>query len=381
MEKRIDIALCSTAYQFDYTRIFHRQALSLAKYFKVTIYGCAPFREKTFQENLRVIGLPPWQRKFDRIRNLFLLWRKLKRAKADIFIFHDTVGMLLIPWIKIFQRAKTVYDIHENFHGWIREKEWIPKPFRSLAAYSYILLERIVLNYTDMIWFAVSDIGEHYAFVATSKKMVVGNLPSLEQFNAIKQEVEGVKNQFIFVGSLDADRSITQIIRAFDLFWKDQQDYELILAGIFFSPRYQKEVLDLIASSGCRENIKLMEKVPYPQALRMIAESKIGLSLHQPTYNFLRGMPLKLLEYIGMGTPVIASNFENFRKIVDTADCGQCVDPNDVDKIAESMSFMVSDETRRRQMGENGKTQVENEYNWEKISLEIVSALRKLCSE
>lgn len=49
-----------------------------------------------------------------------------------------------------------------------------------------------------------------------------------------------------------------------------------------------------------------------------------------------------------MGTPVIASTFENFRKIVETADCGQYVDRNDVKGIAEAMRYMVSDETGRR---------------------------------
>jgi len=381
MEKKLKIILCSSAHPYDYPRLFHRQACSLAEHFDVTIISCAPFSEKVVQDQLKVVGLPAWDNKWERFLNLFRLFKKLLKTSADVYIFYDTIGMLLIPYIKVFKRSKTIYDIPENFHGWIRQKEWIPKILRNILADSYILFEKIVLKYTDMLWFAVSDIGDHYTHFTQIKKMLVANFPSLEQFKLINRNGKSLKNQFISVAIMDANRSITQIIRAFDQFCETNKEYELILAGNFYSQAYEKEVVKLVESAKMRAKIKLLGRVPYDEALKRIAESKAGFSLHQPTYNYLRGMPLKLLEYAGMGIPVIASNFGNFKRIVETTECGKCADPNNINEIVNAMHFVVEDEKRRRKMGVNGKKLVENEYNWEKISVQMVQAINDLCSD
>ncbi len=381
MEEYIKIAVCSTAHPFDDSRVFHRQAHSLSKHYYVTVYSCAPFGERQFCDRLKVIGLPLWKTKYERFRNLFILFKYVRKSNADIYIFHDTIGMLLIPYIKIIKKKKTIYDIHENFHGWIREKDWIPRFLRSFLANTYSFFEKIVLKFTDMIWFAVSDIGDHYSRYSKLKKMLVGNYPSLDQIQKINQTGVTVKNQFIFVGSMDSDRSIVQIIKAFDRFCERNSQYELILAGNFYTTEYEVEVRELLNSLKTGKKIKILGRIDYQEALLQIAESKVGFSLHQPTYNFRHGMPLKLLEYAGMGTPVIASNFANFKRIVESAEYGKCVNPNNIQEITEAMHFLISDEPRRQKMGLNGKKLVENVYNWEKVSIQIVQEIRNLYAE
>lgn len=356
MEKSLSIALCSTVHLYDDPRVVHRQAMSLAKEFNVTIFCCAPFREKIVNENLKIIGIPVWTRKVERMGNIFRLFLKLIREDAaDIYIFHDTMGILLIPFIKVIKKGKIIFDIHENFHGFLREKDWIPKYFRNFLANGYILTEKIIFKFTDMLWFAVPDIAEHYTDFRKIKKLVVRNIPSLNTFRSSNDWGTEIRNQFIFVGGMDGDRSILEIIHAFSIFSKQYEDYQLILAGPFFEVNYEKQVKELIALLKLEEKVQLLGRVPYEEVPRLIAQSKVGLSLHQPTYNFLRAQPLKLFEYLAMGIPAIASNFTNNRKVVEPADCGKCVDPNNIDEISEAMKYLVADEKRAGRWDQMGR--------------------------
>lgn len=380
-EKKTKIAVCSSAHPYDDARIFHRQAHSLARHFDVTIFACAPFSDKTTEENIRIQGLPEWQKKSSRIKNLFLLMKKVLRSDADVFIFHDTVGMLLIPLVKLIKRKKIIYDIHENFHGFIQEKTWIPRPLRWLAAKGYMLAESVALWFTDMVWFAVQDIGDHYGHINRIPKLLVGNYPPLKQFNAVEKETVSPKNRFFFVGSIDADRSILQIIAGFDAFAKKEKSYQLLIGGVYYSEEFRNAVANAVDNSAAASRIILMDKIPYPEVPKYIAESKAGLAIYQPTYNFLRSMPNKLFEYLGMGIPVITSNFPNFQFVNSDTQCGVCVDPNDVNAIAEAMHFLAEDDRRRQQMGDNGKTLVEKKFNWEIAEKEIIQAIYKLVGQ
>lgn len=380
MRERIKIAICSSIHPYDYSRIFHLEAWTLSANYDVDIYACAPFREKKFSENLRVIGLPQWKHKTERFRNFFILFLKLLRSNSDVYIFQDTMSMLLSPIVKLFKRKITIYDIHENYYGFIREKDWIPNFLGNAAANSYIFLERIALKFTNMVWFAVDDIAEHYKNV-NMKKLVVGNFPSTEKFNKILQYGHEKKNQFVFVGSMDWDRSITQIIEAFAIFNKQNSGFVLVLAGQFYSQDYKQRVSTMIQAHNLQSKVKLLGVLPYESAMQIIAESKIGFSLHQPTYNYLRGMPLKLFEYMGLGIPVIASNFANFKTIAEKNNCGICVDPNNIDEIVNAMIYLVSNESEQRQMGQNGRQVVHDKYNWENISTQITTAIEELCDQ
>jgi len=378
--KSISIVMCSTAHAHDDTRIFYREAITLSKEFKVTMIACGEFVEKKINENLRIIALPPWQKKSDRIRNLFLLFRKVQTLKSEIFIFHDIIGIILIPFLKMSRKTNVIFDIHENFYGWIREKDWLPKFSRIIIAFTYKLLEKLILRFTDMIWFAVPDIGEQYIKYKNLPKLYVPNFPPIRQFKSFMSDTPLFQNRFVFVGSMDADRSIIQIIQAFQLFDEKYPNYSLLLIGAFYSEEYKLKVYKLINDLELDSKVKLLGKMPFYEALSLVEKSKAGFSLHQPTYNFLRSMPLKLFEYIGMSVPVIASNFSNFLEIIERGKCGVCVDPNNITEISQAMEYLVSNEERRREMGQNGKKLIYNKYNWEKIEPDLFRAIHQVYS-
>lgn len=72
----------------------------------------------------------------------------------------------------------------------------------------------------------------------------------------------------------------------------------------------------------------------------------------------------KIFEYMMVGIPVICTDFILWKQIMDRWDCGICVDPENVDEIAAAISYLLDHPEEARQMGENGRRAVKEEFNW-----------------
>jgi glycosyltransferase involved in cell wall biosynthesis len=62
---------------------------------------------------------------------------------------------------------------------------------------------------------------------------------------------------------------------------------------------------------------------------------------------------------------VIASNFPVYKAIVEGSNCGICVDPLDVDAIADAVKLIRSDRVLADRFRSNGRKAVTKKYSWE----------------
>jgi glycosyltransferase involved in cell wall biosynthesis len=67
---------------------------------------------------------------------------------------------------------------------------------------------------------------------------------------------------------------------------------------------------------------------------------------------------------MALGLPVITSNFELYKDIVERHYCGLCVDPLDPKELAEAITYIMNHPKEAKQMEENGKKVVQERYNW-----------------
>ena len=64
------------------------------------------------------------------------------------------------------------------------------------------------------------------------------------------------------------------------------------------------------------------------------------------------------------GLPIICTNFILWREFVERCHCGICVDPENEDEIADAIRYLLDHPDEARQMGENGRRAVKEEFNW-----------------
>ena len=74
------------------------------------------------------------------------------------------------------------------------------------------------------------------------------------------------------------------------------------------------------------------------------------------------------IEAMSCGTPVIASDIEGIRDIVENGVNGILVPPNNPVKLAEAMQYLIDTKDIRIKFGKEGRKKVEREFSGEAIA-------------
>ncbi|MEA5446546.1 glycosyltransferase, partial [Gammaproteobacteria bacterium AB-CW1] len=156
---------------------------------------------------------------------------------------------------------------------------------------------------------------------------------------------------FLYQGGLQAGRGLESII-----------DAAAGVAGVHFAflgPGILRD--DLMARArerGVIERVHFLEAVPFEELPAWTASADVGLQLLENIgLNHYSTDSNKIFEYGMAGLPVIASDFPEIRKIVESADFGLLVDPADIEAIRAAMIRLRDDAGLRRRFAENALRQ------------------------
>lgn len=111
--------------------------------------------------------------------------------------------------------------------------------------------------------------------------------------------------------------------------------------------------------------VKFIGKINRVEVNKLFGSSRAGLLVYQPARNHMEAMPNKLFEFMAAGLPVIASDFPLWKSIIDEAQCGLTVDPNDVDAVRKACEKLLNDTDSGQQMGRNGRKKIVESFNWD----------------
>jgi glycosyltransferase involved in cell wall biosynthesis len=86
------------------------------------------------------------------------------------------------------------------------------------------------------------------------------------------------------------------------------------------------------------------------------------------------GLGLTLLEAMTAGKAVVGSDLDGVREVVAASETGELVPPNDSDRLAETLAWVLADPDRCRAMGANGRERVERLFS-ERLMLQRITEL------
>jgi len=98
-----------------------------------------------------------------------------------------------------------------------------------------------------------------------------------------------------------------------------------------------------------------------------------------PAFQYYPGENIiKLWEYLGLGLPVIISDFPKLKMLIETMEVGIAVDPTRPVAIAAAIRQLRDKPELRRKLGDNGRATVLKEHNWGNEAAKLVAVYQGL---
>jgi len=185
----------------------------------------------------------------------------------------------------------------------------------------------------------------------------------------------------IYHGTYAPTRGIENLIRSIgELTDPLKNTIKLFLIGM---PQHKTKDLSLLC-----EQLKITKQVeilPLVENNKMpvyIQASDVGVIPLSPDKEWWRvSVPLKSLEYLALGKPIIATSIPFHQKIFDMGDCGVMIDSNEPKEIADAITYLYHNKDKLKDMGQKGKEIIKKYYTWEHKAMEVECFLKNFISK
>ena len=364
-------------HKLDDARVFYKECRSLAKNgFDVTLVGFEDSDYQIVKDGVKIISINiPTKNRIEVIRKRGeAAYRKALEINADIYHIHEPELLSVAKKLKR-KGKKVIFDSHE-FYGWqlyfgVHKPKIINVPPAIMRLYArwYMRHEAKICRMLDAVIAVCTFKGKNYFENRASRTVYIRNTPVIN--NEISQQDTSNCNSIAYIGGLTYERGVTHLIKACH-----KANMKLILAGNFIKKGYKEELMAM-PEWECVDYRGFLDRKGMDEVMR---QSCIGVSniLNLGQYNNIDTFPTKVLDYMMMGLPVIISDTDFHKKMNEKYHFGICVDPSDVDKMAEAICFLRENPEKAKEFGENGRKMIVEDWNWSVDEQRLIELYRSI---
>jgi len=358
------------------TRIFHKECSSLAKAgYDVTLLVAEKPSSHSVCEKRNGVAIVPVEfspkNRVERIKKASSVMGKAATdVNADVYHFHDPELLSLALKIKRSGK-KVVFDSHEDVAAQIMGKRWILAPLRPIVAGSYYVYARRALKEMDYLIGVTPHLVEKLKKINTNTEMIT-NYPIIDNEETTRVPSSSKTNSFVFAGGICEDWTHETIL---DALLKTDGTYTLMGTG-------DDGYISKLKRHAAWPKVNFYGKVLHEKVADMMSCCFAGLAVLNYSRNSGGRLGTlgntKLFEYMAAGLPIICTDFVLWRQIIEKWQCGVCVSPCDAGALAKAMQYLIDNPDIAKQMGENGRRAVLEEFNWGKEEKKLISLYNEL---
>lgn len=346
------------------TRIFHKESKSLLKAgHSVTIVAPHDSADKKNVDGINIVTVKKPGSKILHPITLMRVFIAGLRQDCDVYHCHEPGSLFVCILLKILRRKKLVYDAHEYFPELIARNSFFPVIIRPIIEKICLLEEKVMCIFPDII-ITVDQVLLNYYQTLSSEVIIISNYAII---NLYTEKVEKYPHPtIVYAGALTKERGIFELIQAYEGIIEKIPDARLLIIGNFIDSVFENYIHDYIDSKMLK-GVRFTGFIPHEQVIVHLKKSAIGAIILQPVERYKKAVPVKLFEYMMSEIPVIISDFEFNREIMQDTNCGIVVDPENIREIIEAFHWLLDHPIEAKRMGENGRKAVEEKYNWERM--------------
>lgn len=245
------------------------------------------------------------------------LFFKLVFKRTGILLSNDLDTLVPNYILSKLRRKKLFYDTHEYFTGM---PELQNKPVKKKI---WKRVEKLILPKLEHIYTVSKSVADQYEKDYGIRMKVVRNVPLLSgksENTTEKNFPEGKKILLLQGSGINKDRGAEELIQSMQLL---PENFLLVLIG---AGECWENLKKLCLSLGLKNKVRFIEKVPFTGLKKYTAQAWLGFSLDKPvSLNYRLSLPNKIFDYIHAGVPVLASEINEVKRILDTYQVGTTI--------------------------------------------------------
>ncbi len=299
------------------TRIFYKECRSLAEAgYDITLIAHHNKKEEEI-DGVKIVSFPSFKNRFFRMLlsplRMFFLARK---QKAVIYHFHDP-ELIITGLLLKCTGAKIIFDVHENIYKQIKNKDFLL--FSSLLSKLFIPLNYLSAKcfYLILAENSYENIYKKY----TNRYITVLNMPSIKFFTPFCIKDRNSYRDVFYIGRVTKLRGIDVALNALHILNKREIDLKMHFVG-YIKPTLKEELENLEYFNEIKENVIFYGERKLEEGYEISKKCLMGISILKPVENYLYSYSTKVFEYMAVSMPVITSNFELYKRVVEDHECG-----------------------------------------------------------
>jgi glycosyltransferase involved in cell wall biosynthesis len=304
------------------------------------------------------------------ISRLPLFWfnalRKSRKLEFDAIHCHDFDTLPLGLLLSKLRTKPLLYDAHELYSGMIR------KDVPSMADLVW-RVEKWMSGKADEVVTVNESLANSLSKGRKNQVRIVMNSPDpdiLDGADAAEIRKRHNLKGFVisYLGSLEPGRFVKEMVESIEPAGK----IELAIGG--------NGTLVSIAEEGARKNssVKFLGTLDTDEALRVTWASDVVIAMLDPSNpNYRVSTPVKVLDAMACGRPVITSKGLDISKTVEEVGCGFVI-PYEKAVFKEILKKALAEPKTLQDMGKKGREYFDRELSWERSQDALFRAYKAL---
>lgn len=236
------------------------------------------------------------------------------------------------------------------------------------------LWERRVLDFVDTVSVASEALKRRALELGFPEDRIFDAPVGADCFSADEQQqtFDPESPRLIYIGQLEVAAYAGLAIEAFERVCHIRPKATLTLVG---GGRYLPELQKLVDFKGLNERVFFTGYRPSSEVRGFLQKADVGLAPFEDTPVTRAKSPLKVVEYLAAGLPVVGSHIGEVPRMI--GDAGRTVPPDDPDAFAKAILDVLSSAERWQEYSSAARRRVQEVYNWSRTTDEIVRAYEK----
>ncbi len=318
----------------------------------------------------------------------------ISAASTGVFVSRPDVVIATSPqllvglsgcWLARVKRVPFVFEVRDLWPeslvavGMGDPNSFLHRGLGKIAGFLYRRCDRVVV-----VTPAFKDHLIKHWQVPSEKISVVENGVDTGLFSpgAPDQELQralGAEGKFVacYIGTMGMAHGLETLVEAAARLRDSAPQVLFLLVG---EGAEKDRIISLVRSRGLT-NVHFVDQQPREKIPAYIRASDVCLVLLKKTELFKTVIPTKMLEFMACARPVILGVDGQARKIVDEAQAGLFMEPENPDALAQAILHLAADSELRESMGSNGARHILLHFSRQQKAKDYLAVLGSVVGE